>query len=64
MRIFPHLRLEVHCNGNIHIEDDVVISQNVHITSAGDLTIGKSSLILANVLLQILTMIIRNWINI
>lgn len=49
VRIFPHLRLEVHRNGNIQIEDDVVISQNVHITSAGNLTIGKSSLILANV---------------
>ena len=49
VRIFPHLRLEVHRNGNIHIGDDVVISQNVHITSAGNLTIGKSSLILANV---------------
>src|SRR5690606_16593681 len=49
VRIFPHLRMEVHRNGSIHIQDDVVISQNVHITSAGNLTIGKSSLILANV---------------
>jgi len=49
VRIFPHLRMEVHCGGNIHIQDDVVISQNVHITSAGNLSIGKSTLILANV---------------
>ena len=49
VRIFPHLRMEVHRKGNIHIQDDVVISQNVHITSAGNLVIGKSSLILANV---------------
>lgn len=49
VRILPHLRMETHDNGTIHIEDDVVISQNVHITSAGNLKIGKSSLILANV---------------
>ncbi len=49
VRIFPHLRMETQDGGSIVIEDDVVISQNVHITSAGKLTIGKSSLILANV---------------
>ncbi|MEN2435098.1 acyltransferase [Weeksellaceae bacterium A-14] len=49
VRIFPNLRMETHLNGNIKIEDDVVISQNVHITSAGNLTIGTRSLILANV---------------
>lgn len=49
VRIFPHLRMEVHRSGSIHIQEDVVISQNVHITSAGNLIIGKSSLILANV---------------
>lgn len=49
VRIFPHLRMETQVGGTIHIEDDVVISQNVHITSAGNLKIGKSSLILANV---------------
>lgn len=49
VRIFPHLRLEVHRSGTVCIQDDVVISQNVHITSAGNLVIGKSSLILANV---------------
>ncbi|MBU4537852.1 MAG: acyltransferase [Weeksellaceae bacterium] len=49
VRIFPHLRMETQDGGTIHIKDDVVISQNVHITSAGNLEIGKSSLILANV---------------
>lgn len=49
VRIFPHLRMETQDGGTIHIKDDVVISQNVHITSAGKLEIGKSSLILANV---------------
>ena len=49
VRIFPHLRMETHFNGSIHIQEDVVISQNVHITSAGKLLIGKKSLILANV---------------
>ncbi len=49
VRIFPNLRMETHQEGTIHIEDDVIISQNVHITSAGNLRIGKSSLVLANV---------------
>lgn len=49
VRIFPNLRMETQDCGTIHIEDDVVISQNVHITSAGQLEIGRSSLILANV---------------
>lgn len=48
VRIFPHLRLETHQNGSVHIADDVVISQNVHITSAGKLEIGSRTLILAN----------------
>jgi len=49
VRILPHLRMETQDGGTIEIEDDVVISQNVHITSAGQLKIGKRSLILANV---------------
>lgn len=49
VRIFPHLRIETQDNGTITIEDDVVISQNVHLTSAGKLVIGTRSLILANV---------------
>ena len=49
VRIFPNVRMETHQGGKIIIEEDVVISQNVHITSAGNLKIKKSSLILANV---------------
>lgn len=49
VRIFPNLRMEVHGDGSIYIEDDVVISQNVHITAANRMTIGRSCLILANV---------------
>ncbi len=49
VRIFPHLRMETTENGSIQIGDDVVISQNVHITSGGKLEIGTRSLILANV---------------
>lgn len=49
VRIFPNLRMETQDGGTINIQDDVVISQNVQITSAGNLEIGKSSLILANV---------------
>ena len=41
--------METQDGGTIHIDDDVVISQNVHLTSAGKLEIGKRSLILANV---------------
>ncbi|MDX4975370.1 acyltransferase [Myroides odoratimimus] len=50
VRIYPHIRLEVHGeNSYIKIKDDVAIGQNVHITSGGSLVIGKSSTILANV---------------
>lgn len=49
VRIFPNIRMETHLGGKITIHEDVVISQNVHITSASNLEIGKSSLILANV---------------
>lgn len=49
VRIFPNLRMETHNGGTIRLNEDVVISQNVHITSAGNLEIGKSSHILGNV---------------
>lgn len=50
VRIYPNVRLEVHnSNARLIIEDNVGIAQNVHITSGGDLVIGKSSTILANV---------------
>ena len=50
VRIFPHVRMEVHGNdGVIEIKEDVSIGQNVHITSSSNLIIGKSTTILANV---------------
>lgn len=49
VRIYPNIRLETHNQGKIVINEDVSIGQNVHITSAGNLMIGKSSTILANV---------------
>lgn len=50
VRIFPHVRLEVHGdNARIEIQEDVGIGQNVHITSAANLIIGRSTTILANV---------------
>jgi acetyltransferase-like isoleucine patch superfamily enzyme len=49
VRIYPNVRMETHNGGRIIIKDDVSIAQNVHITSAGDLFIGKSCTILANV---------------
>lgn len=48
-RIFPNVRLEVHGeNASLTIENNVGISQNVHITTAGQLVIGKDTTILAN----------------
>ena len=50
VRIFPGLRIEVHgANSSIQICDGVSIAQHVQITSAGNLTIGKNTIILANV---------------
>lgn len=49
VRIFPGLRIEVHNKGNVVIEDNVGIAQNVHITSAGNLTIGEGTVVNANV---------------
>lgn len=50
VRIFPGIRLEVHDNGSIKIDDDVAIGQHVHITSAKEnLVIGAHSTILGNV---------------
>lgn len=50
VRIFPNIRMEVHGkNASITIKEDVGIAQNVHITSASNLVIGKSCTILANV---------------
>lgn len=49
VRIFPGCRFETHGDGEIIIEDDVSLAQNVHITSGTKLTIGEGTLITANV---------------
>ncbi|MFA6275872.1 MAG: acyltransferase [Pedobacter sp.] len=50
VRIFPQVRMEVHGkDSKIQIDDDVAIAQNVHITSASNLVIGRATTILANV---------------
>lgn len=49
VRIFPGIRLEAHMDGEIAIEDNVAIGQNVHITSAGNLIIKKNTTILGSV---------------
>lgn len=48
VRIFPGCRFETHGTGEIIIEDDVSIAQNVHITSGTKLVIGQGTLITAN----------------
>nr|WP_315162583.1 DapH/DapD/GlmU-related protein [uncultured Flavobacterium sp.] len=49
VRIYPNIRLETYGKeGFVIIKDDVSIGQNVHITSASNLVIGKSTTILAN----------------
>lgn len=50
VRIYPHVRLEVHGkNSELIIKDNVGISQNVHITCNGKLIISESTVIAANV---------------
>ncbi|MEN5014991.1 acyltransferase [Erwinia sp. Eh17-17] len=49
VRVFPGCRLETHGVGEIIIEDNVSIAQNVHLTSGAKLIIGENSLITANV---------------
>ncbi|KQT17878.1 lipopolysaccharide biosynthesis protein [Chryseobacterium sp. Leaf404] len=49
VRIMPGVRIETHKNGTIVIEEDVSIGQNFHITSAGNLTVGKNTTISGNV---------------
>lgn len=51
VRIFPGARIECHLNGKILIEENVSIGQNLHITSGGNLVIGKNTTISGNVLI-------------
>ncbi|SON51004.1 DapH/DapD/GlmU-related protein [Vibrio tapetis] len=49
VRIFKGFRVETHGSGEIHINDDVSIGQNFHITSAGKIVIEPGVIISANV---------------
>ena len=52
VRIFPGIRIEVlNNNASIKFDDSVAIGQNVHITSASELVIGKKTTILGNVVI-------------
>ncbi len=52
VRIFPGIRMEVlNNNASIVFEDDVAVGQNVHITSASQLFIGRKTTILGNVVI-------------
>lgn len=49
VHIFPQCRMECHDNGEIYIEDDVSIAQNVHITCGQyKFRIGRGTVILSN----------------
>jgi acetyltransferase-like isoleucine patch superfamily enzyme len=50
VRIFPHMRLEVHGEGQLVIHDNVVIGQNFHITCGDRVEIGSGTLITADVM--------------
>ncbi|MBZ5946337.1 acyltransferase [Leuconostoc gasicomitatum] len=53
VHIYPNARIETYQDGKIKIEDDVSISENVHIVSAGGtLVIGKGTLIGPNVFIS------------
>jgi acetyltransferase-like isoleucine patch superfamily enzyme len=49
VRIFPGARIETHGLGKIKIDDNVGIGQNFHIIAGGDLSIGKGTVISAEV---------------
>jgi acetyltransferase-like isoleucine patch superfamily enzyme len=50
VRIFPGSRLETHNSGQIVIEDDISIGQNLHLTSANEsINIGRGTTISGNV---------------
>lgn len=52
VRIFPGARIEVvKKNGSITFEDNISVGQNLHITSATNLIIGKNTTIAENVMI-------------
>lgn len=48
-RIFPGARLEVQKNAKLHIEEDVAIAQNIHLTCGRSIKIMSGTCIAANV---------------
>lgn len=58
VRIFPGVRMEAHGLGELHIEENVAIGQNLHITCGGKITIGSGTAITNNVTI---TDIIHNY---
>jgi acetyltransferase-like isoleucine patch superfamily enzyme len=51
VRIFPDMRLEVHGKGRLNICEDVSIGQGFHVICAGDLEIGRGTVISAFVMI-------------
>jgi acetyltransferase-like isoleucine patch superfamily enzyme len=49
VRILPGVRIETHGIGNIVFEENISIGQNFHITSAGNLIVGRNTTISGNV---------------
>lgn len=49
VRILPGVRIETHGNGIILFEGNISIGQNFHVTSAGELIIGRDTTISGNV---------------
>ncbi|MCO5947244.1 DapH/DapD/GlmU-related protein [Mucilaginibacter flavidus] len=49
VRILPGVRIETHENGTILFEENISIGQNFHVTSAGELIIGRDTTISGNV---------------
>lgn len=53
VRVFPNCRFETHNSGEIHINDNCSIGQNVHIISAEkSLIIGESTTLSANIFIS------------
>lgn len=51
VRIFPGLRMEIHGAGEVHIDRNVSIGQNLHLTCRGRLKIGEGTVISGNVMI-------------
>lgn len=51
VRIFPGMRMEIHGEGKLFIEENISIGQNFHVTCRGNLTIKSGTLISGDVLI-------------